>query len=192
MIRKSIFPVLVLLSALVAAAAPAVAAKPTTAAACKQCHQPADNVVRGTLFGVSENFKSVQVSVGSLIWVVKYGDDLKLSGADKLSAIPKEKEIAITFTGGEKTPYAVSLAVKQPAKLPAEKLISAEELKKLLILGPDKGKFVLIDSRPAPRYAEGHILHAVSMPQPSFDKLKDKLLPKDKDILLVFYCGGVT
>lgn len=137
-------------------------------------------------------FKTIQVSVGSLIWVIKYGDDLTLAGAEKLSAIPKEKDIAVTFTGGEKTPYAVNLAVKQPARVPAEKLVSTEELKKLLTLGPDKGKFALIDSRPAPRYAEGHILHAVSMPQPSFDALKDKILPKDKDMLLIFYCGGVT
>ncbi len=181
-----------LAAACISIAAPSYAAKPTTAAACKQCHQPADNVVRGNLFGISEKFKTVQVSVGSLIWVVKYGDDLKLAGADKLAAIPKEKEIAVTFTGGEKTPYAVSLAVKQPAKLPAEKLISADELTKLLALGPDKGKFVLIDSRPAPRYMEGHILHALSLPQPAFDKLKDTILPKDKDILTIFYCGGVT
>jgi hypothetical protein len=192
MIRKGSIAFLLALAACFSLTAPSFAAKPTTAAACKQCHQPADNVVRGNLFGISENFKTIQVSVGSLIWVIKYGDDLKLAGAEKLSAIPKEKDIAITFTGGEKTPYAVNLAVKQPAKVPAEKLVSAEELTKLLALGPDKGKFVLIDSRPAPRYAEGHILHAVSMPQPSFDTLKDKILPKDKDILLIFYCGGVT
>lgn len=192
MMRKNSIALFVILAVCISIAVPSYAAKPTTAAACKQCHQPADNVVRGNLFGISEKFKTVQVSVGSLIWVIKYGDDLKLAGADKLAAIPKEKEISVTFTGDEKTPYAVSLAVKQPAKVPAEKLVSAEELTKLLALGPDKGKFLLIDSRPAPRYAEGHILHAVSMPQPSFDKLKDTILPKDKDILLVFYCGGVT
>jgi len=192
MMRKNSIALFVVLAVCISIAVPSYAAKPTTAAACKQCHQPADNIVRGNLFGISENFKTVQVSVGSLIWVIKYGDDLKLAGAEKLTAIPKEKEIAVTFTGGEKTPYAVSLAVKQPTKVPAEKLVSAEELSKLLALGPDKGKFMLIDSRPAPRYAEGHILYAVSMPQPSFDKLKDQILPKEKDTLLIFYCGGVT
>jgi hypothetical protein len=192
MMRKNSIVLFVILAVCISIAVPSYAAKPTTAAACKQCHQPADNVVRGNFFGISEKFKTVQVSVGSLIWVIKYGDDLKLAGAEKLAAIPKEKEIAVTFTGGEKTPYAVSLAVKQPAKVPAEKLVSVEELTKLLALGPDKGKFILIDSRPAPRYAEGHILHAVSMPQPAFDKLKDTVLPKEKDTLIIFYCGGVT
>lgn len=192
MMQKSSIALFVVLAVCIGIAAPSYAAKPTTAAACKQCHQPADNVVRGNFFGISENFRTVQVSVGSLIWVIKYGDDLKLTGADKLGSLTKEKEIAITFTGGEKTPYAVGLSVKQPAKVPAEKLVSAEELSKLLAVGPEKGKFVLIDSRPAARYAEGHILYAVSMPQPSFDAMKDKVLPKEKDTLLIFYCGGVT
>lgn len=192
MMRKSSIALFIVLAVCIGIAMPSYATKPTTAAACKQCHQPADKVVRGNLFGISEKFKTVQVSVGSLIWVIKYGDDLNLAGAEKLAAIPKEKEIAVTFTGDEKTPYAVSLAVKQPARVPAEKLVSADELTKLLALGPDKGKFLLIDSRPAPRYAEGHILHAISMPQPSFEKLKDTILPKEKNTLLIFYCGGVT
>jgi len=190
--RKFLLYSFTLLLVCLFAAAPSFAAKPTTAAACKQCHQPADNIVRGTLFGISENFKTIQVTVGSLIWVIKYGDDLKIEGADKLSAIPKEKEISVTFTGPEKTPYAVSLAVKQPAKLPADKLISAGELSKLIAPGPDKGRFVLIDSRPAARYNEGHLPSAVNLPLDKFDTMKDKVLPKEKDTLLIFYCGGVT
>jgi len=169
-----------------------LAAKPTTAAPCKQCHQPADNVIRGTLVSVSEKFRTVNVAVGSLVWVVKFGDDLKLSGAEKLSAIPKEKEIGVTFTGNEKTPYAVSLSVKPPAKVAPEKLVSVEEMVKLTARGPVDGNYVLIDSRPAPRYLEGHIPHAVSLPLDKFDALKDKVLPKEKDKLIIFYCGGVT
>ncbi|MBS1115037.1 MAG: rhodanese-related sulfurtransferase [Nitrospirae bacterium] len=141
---------------------------------------------------VTENFKSVQVAVGSLVWVVKYGDDLKLTGADKLAAIPKDKEIAITYSGEEKTPYAVSLSVKQPEQVPEEKQIRIDQMQKLVETGPDKGNYLLFDTRPAPRYNEGHIPYAVSFPQPAFDKLKDKLLPKEKDKLLIFYCGGVT
>lgn len=168
------------------------AAKPTTAAPCKQCHQPAENVIRGTLVSVSEKFKTVNVAVGSLVWVVKYGDDLKLVGADKLSGVSRDKEIGVTFKGEEKNPYAVSLSVKPPAKVAPEKLISVDEMAKLVEAGPEKGNFVLVDSRPTPRYNEGHIPYAVSMPLDKFDALKDKLLSKEKDRLLVFYCGGVT
>lgn len=168
------------------------AAKPTTAAQCKQCHKPADDVVRGTMVSVSDKFKTINVAVGSLVWVIKYGDDLKLTGTEKLMTVPKDKEIGITFTGGEKTPYAVSLSVKPPAKIAPEKLVSVEDMSKLVTEGTEKGKFVLVDSRPAPRYNEGHLPYAVSMPNDKFDSLKDKILPKEKDKLVIFYCAGPT
>jgi rhodanese-related sulfurtransferase len=49
---------------------------------------------------------------------------------------------------------------------------------------------MLIDSRPRrPKYDEGHIPMAVSVPDNQFDKMTDKL-PVDKTALLIFYCGG--
>jgi hypothetical protein len=51
---------------------------------------------------------------------------------------------------------------------------------------------MIIDSRPyMPKYANGHIPTAVSIPDSQFDKLTDKL-PADKNTLLIFYCGGTT
>ena len=51
---------------------------------------------------------------------------------------------------------------------------------------------MIIDSRPyQPKYANGHIPTAVSIPDSQFDKLTDKL-PADKNTLLIFYCGGPT
>ncbi len=171
---------------------PSYAGKPTIAAPCKQCHQPADDTVRGTMVGVSEKFKTIQVAAGSVIWVMKYGDDLKLTGATKLADIPKEKEIGVRFAGNEKSPYAVSLSVKPAAKVPPEKLVSLEEMTRLVNMGPEKGNFLLFDSRPAPKCIEGQIPYAISLPNDKFDALKDKLLPKEKDKLIIFYCGGVT
>jgi hypothetical protein len=168
------------------------AERPTVAPACKQCHPAQDKVVRGSFVSVTEKFKTLQVAVGSLVWVVKYGDDLKIKGASGLAAIPKDKEVAVTYTGEEKTPYAVGLSVKPPAQIPVEKQVRIDEMQRLIEMGPEKGNFILFDSRPVPRFNEGHVPHAVSFPQPDFDKLRDKLLPKEKDKLLIFYCGGVT
>jgi hypothetical protein len=51
---------------------------------------------------------------------------------------------------------------------------------------------MIIDSRPyKPKYANGHIPTAVSIPDSQFGKLTDKL-PADKNALLIFYCGGPT
>ncbi len=51
---------------------------------------------------------------------------------------------------------------------------------------------MIVDSRPyKPKYIKGHIPTAVSLPDSQFDKMTDKL-PKDKNALLIFYCGGPT
>jgi hypothetical protein len=51
---------------------------------------------------------------------------------------------------------------------------------------------MIIDSRPyKPKYVNGHIPTAISIPDSQFDKLTDKL-PQDKNTLLIFYCGGPT
>ncbi|MFH1153289.1 MAG: rhodanese-like domain-containing protein [Pseudomonadota bacterium] len=50
---------------------------------------------------------------------------------------------------------------------------------------------LLIDSRPyKPKYVEGHIPGAISIPDTQFEKSIDRL-PKDKSTLLIFYCGGL-
>jgi len=199
--------VTVLALVLIASAGSSYAEKPTVLKPCVQCHQPEQDLVRGTLVSVTEKFKTINVQVGQkLVWIITYGDDLKIIGADKLSAIPRDKEIGVRFTGDEKKPYAVSLTVKPPAKVAPEKIVSLEEMVKLVAEGPEKGNYLLVDSRPTPRFNEGHIPHAVSLDSSKFDApispeeakkekpltFKDAVLPKDKDRLVIFYCGGVT
>lgn len=165
--------------------------KPKIAPICKQCHTPDEKVLRGTFVNVSQKAETIQIQIGPATWIVKYDDNTKLLGAEKINKIPKEKEIAIEIEDREGQLYAKSVSVKPPAKVPEEKLIHVEELSKLIEVGPDKVRFFLVDSRPAPRYHEGHIPYAVSIYDAEFDKHIEKL-PKNKDILLIFYCGGVT
>jgi rhodanese-related sulfurtransferase len=184
--------------AFVLSAGPAAAGKPNIMEACKICHQAADGVIRGKLVSVSGEFKSLNVTVGPLVWIVKYGDDIKVkegekvSGADALKAIPRDREIAVSFAGGENAPVAVQVAVKQPYKVAAEKLITVEKMQELVAQGPEAGKFTLIDSRPGPVYAEGFIPGALSLPYAAVKEKAATVLPADKGALLVFYCGGET
>ena len=184
--------------ALVLSAAPAAAGKPNIMEACKICHQAAEGVVRGKLVSVSSEFKSLNVTVGPLVWLVKYGDDLKvkegdqISGADALKTIPRDREIAVTFTGDEKAPVAAQVAVKQPYKVAAEKIVTVEQMQELVAQAPESAKFTLVDSRPGPVYAEGFIPGAISLPYAAFREKAAGLLPADKGALLVFYCGGET
>jgi rhodanese-related sulfurtransferase len=64
-------------------------------------------------------------------------------------------------------------------------------VEKLVAQGPEKGKYLLVDARPAPKFMEGSIPTAINIPFVAFDKMVDKL-PKDKSTLIIYYCGGVT
>ncbi|BCS89317.1 rhodanese-like domain-containing protein [Pseudodesulfovibrio sediminis] len=57
---------------------------------------------------------------------------------------------------------------------------------------PKTDDAMIVDSRPyKPKYVDGYIPTAVSIPASQFDKMVDKL-PKNKDAQLIFYCGGLA
>ena len=165
--------------------------KPQTAPPCLQCHKPDEKVLRGALGNVSMKAETIQVQTGAAVWLVKFDDNTKLTGAEKLNKIPREKEIAISFTEKDGGLYAASVSVKPPAKIRDEQFINAGELAKLVAAGPEQGNFTLVDSRPAPKFNEGFIPGAINIYDAQFDKNIAKL-PKEKDELLIFYCAGPT
>jgi len=191
-----------LLAALLAmtftAAGTANAGKPTIAGGCKKCHTGKPEAVRGNLGAVSQDFNTLQVKVGDLIWVVKYDDKTKVVkgdntlGVDEIAKLPAEKEILVSFTGSEAKPLATEIAVKQPYKVPEHQKITNADVVKLVAMGPDKGAYTLIDARPGGAFISGHIPTAISLPYGKFADECASVLPQDKDRLLVFYCGGPT
>ena len=76
-----------------------------------------------------------------------------------------------------------------PAKGAPEKIVTVDDVSRLVALGPERGNFELVDSRPLVRYNEGHIPGAISIPYLEFNESAGKL-PKEKDKLLIFYCGS--
>ena len=91
-----------------------------------------------------------------------------------------------TVTAGE---LSQKLKIAVPAKVAAEKIVTVDEVARLVALGPEKGSFELVDSRPLVRYNEGHIPGAISIPYREFNEFAGKL-PKEKDKLIIFYCGS--
>lgn len=163
--------------------------KPTVAKACSLpgCHTPQDKVLRGNAGGVSAKAETIQINTG-VVWTVKFSDTTKVSNWDKpINKIPRDKEIAITYIEKDGQLYATTISVKPPVKVPPEKLVNAEDIKRLLA----EGKALIIDARPAPRYHEGHIPGTINIWDAEFDKNIDKL-PKEKDALIVYYCAGPT
>ena len=165
----------------------AIAGKPRIMKGCKACHQPAKDVVRGKMVGHSEKFGTVQVNVGPLVWIVNYDNKTAFKGVKDIASIPKNKEIAVTFKGTDNEPLATQVSMKQPYKLPEGREIGLEELKG--VMAGDK-PFTLVDSRPPGAFIAGHIPGAKLMPYPKFKAMYEKVLPADKDQLVVFYCGG--
>jgi len=174
------------------------AGKPTLGGPCQKCHTAQPDAIRGNLGKVSPEFNTLQVSVGNMVWIVKYDDKTrvidgdKTSGADALQNLPKSKEILISFSGDESKPLATEVAVKQPYKVPENQKITNDEVVNLVSMGPEKGQYTLIDARPTGAFLTGHIPTAISLPFDSFEENCATVLAQDKDRLLVFYCGGPT
>jgi len=62
---------------------------------------------------------------------------------------------------------------------------------KPLVTIPKPESAMIIDSRPyEPKFVEGYIPTAVSIPDSQFEKMTGKL-PADKNATLIFYCGGL-
>ena len=174
------------------------AGKPKVAGPCQKCHTEEAAAIRGNLGKVSPEFSTLQVKVGNLVWIVKYDDKTtviqgeKTDGADEVKNLPDGKEILVSFSGDESKPLATQVAVKQPYKVPENQKITNDEVVTLVSMGPEQGKYTLIDARPAGAFISGHIPTAISLPFDSFQENYASVLPQDKGRLLVFYCGGPT
>jgi rhodanese-related sulfurtransferase len=123
--------------------------------------------------------------------VFKYTEDTIFENFKYLNDIKGETVVAkYTAEGPDRVAAVIT---RNYVKVPrGAKELNAEQMAELVKKGPEAGGFVLIDARPAKRYEEGHIAGAVSVPVSKLKKEGAELLPSDKNIPLVFYCGGPT
>jgi predicted sulfurtransferase len=152
----------------------------------KVAAKQADQVVKGKVLGMSNKAKTITIAdkkLGNIM--IKFNDATKgLEFAKKgHAAIVKFKVV-----GDDKVATVVKPKL---AKLPKGVIeIKPAELIKMIAA---KSDYLLVDSRPAKRYASGHIPSAVSAPVPTLKKEFASILPMStKDRLLIFYCGGPT
>ena len=143
---------------------------------------------KGTISGVSEKAKTIAIQVGpegkAETMMLKYDD--KTAGVENAK---KGDSVTITYAVGDQPPLALSIKPNL-AKLPEGVTeIKTAELQTMIDKAAD---LVLIDARPESRYAQSHLPGAVSISVEKLDKEKAAVLPKNKEQLLVFYCGGPT
>jgi hypothetical protein len=183
-----------------AAAPTAPQAKPTMAKLCANCHTPEAGSLRGNFDSVAYKTQSIQIKIDDATEILRFDKNtLKVlnvqpdpaNPSEPLRALKKGKEIRIAYTEKDGKKFATLVSAKTPIKVAPEKLIGTADMEKLVAQGPEKGKYLLIDARPAPRFMEGAIPTAINIPFPAIEKMVDKL-PKDKNALIIYYCAGVT
>lgn len=181
------------------AAAPASPqAKPTIGKICGNCHTPVEGSLRGNFDSVAYKTQSIQIKIDEAVEILRFDKaTLKVqnvkgeNSAEPLRDIKKGKEVRVDFTEKDGQKFATLVVAKPPIKVAPEKLVSTADVEKLVAQGPEKGKYLLIDARPAPKFMEGAIPTAVNIPFPAFEKMVDKL-PQEKNALIVYYCAGMT
>ncbi len=150
--------------------------------------------VKGKVKGFANPNQSKTISInvkGKGVMVFKYTDATAFKNFKHLPELKGEAAIIKYRTAG---PDKIAAEIKKAfVKLPeGVEEINVEEMAELLIKGPEAGNYFLVDARPAKRFAEGHLRGALSIPVPKLKKEGAKLLPPDKNMPLVFYCGGPT
>jgi len=147
--------------------------------------------VTGSVKSVTNTAKSIAVEVANKgVIVFKYDGSTQFKNASSANDIIADEVVTVDFSqvGPENVAKAITKVI---APLPTGVMrIAAAELQQLLKKGGES--FVLIDSRPAGRYIQGHLPGAVSMPLNELEKEGAKLLPTDQAKTLIFYCGGLS
>ena len=148
---------------------------------------------KGKLKTHAAKAKTISVKVeGKGVMLFRYTDQTKFANARNANEIGEDDTLSVEFstTDGANVASAITRVV---AKLPeGVSAITMDELQTLVKLGPEKGNYVLVDSRPVSRFNDGHIPTAISVPFADLEKTKESRLPADKSKPLIFYCGGVT
>ena len=145
----------------------------------------------GSVKNVSNTARTIAVEVANKgVHVFKFDAQTQFRNTASAADIIPDEVITIDFaqTGSESRAKVVTKVI---APLPAGVTrIDASALKALLQKGGES--FILIDSRPAGRYVQGHLPGAISIPLNELEKDGPKLLPADLNKTLVFYCGGLS
>ena len=149
--------------------------------------------LKGKITNISQKAKTIALAKkDKSFFLLKFNDETKLKGVKSTKEFKVGEAIVVNYTTTNGENIATSLE-KALVKLPKGiKEIKTKELAELLT---SKKDLVVVDARPAVKYAESHIPGAVSIPFSKLIKMGDdgaKLLENYKDRQLVFYCGGTT
>lgn len=142
----------------------------------------------GEIAGISERARTISITVGkeeqARKVMLKFDADTQ-----GINSVAEGYAAIITYERRGNDTYATEVKPKL-ARLPEGVTeIKTAELEALIYSGEP---LFLVDSRPRARYAQSHLPDAHSVPVPLLKEKQAEVLPDDKDIPLIFYCGGPT
>jgi hypothetical protein len=170
----------------------AEAQKNIVAKKCLACHKDYKDmadIVAGDFNSLSNKANSITVKIEDEMQLVKFTAETTVKNVPEIKNLKSPIPVRVHYKRVGEDLVATQIVAKPEIKVPQEQLASTEEMEKLVAMGPEKGNFTLIDSRPGIKYQEGHIPGAISIPFPKMAEMKGKL-PQDKNRLLIFYCEG--
>ncbi|PIY26977.1 MAG: hypothetical protein COZ11_01295 [Deltaproteobacteria bacterium CG_4_10_14_3_um_filter_51_14] len=173
-------------------ASEAVAGEELVSKRCLACHTDYKNmpdIAAGEFDSLSNKAKTFQATLEGRKYLFKFRDDTEVVNAKGMKGLKAPVPIRVHFSRVGSDLVASKVVAKPVIKVPDEQLVSIEEMESLVALGPEKGNFTLVDSRPEVKYNEGHIPGAISIPFPKMSELSGRL-PKDKNSRIIFYCEG--
>ena len=149
--------------------------------------------VGGSVRACANKSKTIAVDqAGKATQVFRFNDQTAFQNVPSAKEIIPGENVSIEYQHQGDDNLATRITRVIP-KLPAGVAeMTLKEIEVLLGPGAKKANYLLIDARPASKYAAGHLPTAVSIPLPALEKQGAQLLPADKGTLLVFYCGGVS
>ena len=159
---------------------------------CMKCHQnfgKMENVIAGNMSGKSMEANSIQMKINNRLEMIKFTPETKISNVPDMNSLKGGMAMRVHYEIKGSDRVAKKIVVKPKIKVPPEQLINVKELTELINMGPEKGAYTLVDSRPTPGYLKGHIPTAISIPFPKMKQMLEKL-PEEKDRLVIFYCQG--
>ena len=184
-----LFPLCLMLALLAGGCAGTKTTELAETPAAREAAQKTEPLVyEGEITGVSERAKTISITVGkgeqAKVMMVKF--DEKTKGVNQAA---KGKAAQIVYEMRDQGAYATDIQLKLAKLPPGTSEIKTAELQKLV---NEKASLFLVDSRPKARYDQSHLPGAHSISVPELEKKQAEVLPKDKDMPLVFYCGGPT
>lgn len=142
----------------------------------------------GEIVGISDRARTISIKVGKeeQARTVMVRFDAETQG---INSVAPGYAAIITYEVRGNDTYATEVSPKL-ARLPeGVSEIKTAELEALIYSGEP---LFLADSRPPIRYVQSHLPGAHSLPVPLLNEKQAEVLPDDKDMPLVFYCGGPT